>query len=608
MDFEKNDSEVIQRDIEQKRLEIEKEIEEKRRAVEEEIAFQRREMEKRLVAQREELDRRHAEQVEAMNRQVNARELAQRIEAEFNNGKEQLASGIIEEQPAIYGDGSTADADKLMSETLSKGDMIEDAIAKGKAEAEAKKQVFEYVNNDNVADKTDEIQEQEKAHNTESGLLSVLKNVFGNKTDEEIAADIAAEDAAMVEQEQKELKSAEQIDTNNKKDNVTEQKSSTYVVGRVGSVLGENETDKVNTDDIGRKNGLSDSGENTLDQNTTKSSGENDAKDNGRRKVRRSKRIAWGRLIALIFSVVLIILIFFFGTAFVCRMLLHQGKVAVVYPVNNAAMIDGKKGEVKLADAVLEERINVLVLGVDYGDSEADRDEPKRTDAMILLSFDPIKDNLSVLSIPRDTKVILPGHRDPQKINAAYAFGGVMMAKQTVANLLGVPITHYVLADWKAFTEIVDLIGGVDIFVEHDMKYDDPYANLHIDLKKGYQHLDGKQSGQYVRYRSDELGDIGRVQRQQKFIKTVAEQMFTVSNIAKIPSLIKTVSDCMETDMNALTMLKAVNSVKVFGKERFKTGTLYGDVLDEGDVSYWSTDEVSIKRSLSELGIPTSKN
>ncbi|MCQ2381081.1 MAG: hypothetical protein MJ032_01900, partial [Acidaminococcaceae bacterium] len=151
MDFEKNDSEVIQRDIEQKRLEIEKEIEEKRRAVEEEIAFQRREMEKRLVAQREELDRRHAEQVEAMNRQVNARELAQRIEAEFNNGKEQLASGIIEEQPAIYGDGSTADADKLMSETLSKGDMIEDAIAKGKAGGEGRKQEYEDDNNDNVA-------------------------------------------------------------------------------------------------------------------------------------------------------------------------------------------------------------------------------------------------------------------------------------------------------------------------------------------------------------------------------------------------------------------------------------------------------------------------
>ena len=79
--------------------------------------------------------------------------------------------------------------------------------------------------------------------------------------------------------------------------------------------------------------------------------------------------------------------------------------------------------------------------------------------------------------------------------------------------------------------------------------------------------------------------------------------MFTVGNVVKIPAMIKTVSDYMQTDMNTLTMLKALNSVKIFGKDGIRTGTLYGDTLEEGDVSYWNVDEASVKRTLDELKI-----
>lgn len=307
---------------------------------------------------------------------------------------------------------------------------------------------------------------------------------------------------------------------------------------------------------------------------------------------------------------VLIALLFFFGAIFSSK-LLHQSEPApVVYPRTAVLEKDANGNVIKAGDQimpVLDERINVLVMGTDYGDSEAEADEPKRTDAMLLISFGPEDKKVSVLSLPRDTKVILPGHRDPQKLNAAYAFGGVMMAKQTVANLLGVPITHYAIADWRAFIKVVDLIGGVDLLVEHDMKYDDPYADLHIDLKQGYQHLNGEQAGQYVRFRSDELGDIGRAQRQQKFLKAAVSQMFTVSNMVKIPSLIGVISECVQTDMSTMTMLKALNSIKLFGDGKIKTGTLSGTFADEDDISYWVTDEASIKSVLKELEIPSSK-
>ena len=190
-------------------------------------------------------------------------------------------------------------------------------------------------------------------------------------------------------------------------------------------------------------------------------------------------------------------------------------------PQANVAAADDKIRD----DAKLNERINILLLGIDDGDSEAAETEPKRTDAIILLSFDPANNKVSVLSIPRDTKVILPGHKDPEKINAAYAYGGAVMAKQTVANLLRVPIHYYALANWQGFIDIVNLIGGVDIYVDKDMYYEDPYADLVIDIKHGYQHMDGVTAGKYVRFRKDELGDIGRVQRQQKFLKAAAEQI-----------------------------------------------------------------------------------
>jgi len=147
----------------------------------------------------------------------------------------------------------------------------------------------------------------------------------------------------------------------------------------------------------------------------------------------------------------------------------------------------------------------------------------------------------------------------------------------------------------------------VDMYVEHNMDYEDPYANLKIHIKQGYQHLDGEKSGEYVRFRHDELGDIGRVQRQQKFLKTLSSEFFTVGNIIKLPALVATVTKYVDTDMDALTMIKAANSFKIFGGDKVKSTMLYGDFKTINEISYWATTPSQITRSLDELKIPHGK-
>ena len=307
------------------------------------------------------------------------------------------------------------------------------------------------------------------------------------------------------------------------------------------------------------------------------------------------RRMRWGRLFVLLVVLAVVLTSVFWGSVWVYTNIIHAPEKKVV-----AADPEIEK------DEKLNQRINVLLLGIDDGDSEADDSEPKRTDAMIIASFDPVDHKISLLSLPRDTMVLLPGHTQYEKLNSAYTYGGVAMAKQTIANLLRIPIHYYALANWQGFIEIINLIGGVDLYVDRDMHYEDPYANLKIDIKHGYQHLDGEKSGQYVRFRSDELGDIGRVQRQQKFLKALSLQMFSVKNIAKIPKIVATAKKYLETDMDTVTMVKAARSFNIMSDNNIRSGMLYGNFYDSpsSGISYWRSNRADIEKSLNEVDIP----
>ena len=308
---------------------------------------------------------------------------------------------------------------------------------------------------------------------------------------------------------------------------------------------------------------------------------------------RYKKRLRKGRLF---FSLLLICLLM--GSCFAAGMQIYNR-----FFRPRAQVADTKENS--LTTEGFSQRINVLLLGTDDGDSEDfGSNAPKRTDAMLLVSFDPQNDQVSVLSLPRDTRVTIPGRRGHDKINAAYAYGGVPLARKTVSNLLQVPINHYMQVDWKGFIKVVDMLGGVDLDVEQDMDYEDPYADLKIHLKKGKQHLNGEKAGEYVRFRHDEMGDIGRVKRQQKFMKALAKQAFTVTNMVKLPMIIGTATEYVKTDMDFIQMVKAANCLRLFGDGGVKSASLKGDFGDIGGVSYWVTTPSKIAATLNELKIP----
>lgn len=270
-----------------------------------------------------------------------------------------------------------------------------------------------------------------------------------------------------------------------------------------------------------------------------------------------------------------------------------------------AAVEEKQKEEETLTKEAFSQRINVLLLGTDEGDSDDfGKDVPKRTDAMLLVSFDPQNDKIAVLSLPRDTRVHIPGRSGLDKINAAYAYGGVNLARRTVQELLQVPINYYMQVDWQGFIKVVDMLGGVDLDVEKNMNYEDPYANLSIHLKKGQQHLDGEKAGEYVRFRHDEMGDIGRAERQQKFLKALGSQAFTVSNIVRMPMIIGTATQYVKTDMDFLDMVRAANCVRIFGGGGIETASLEGDFATIDEVSYWVTNNRKIRETLDKLHIP----
>ena len=230
--------------------------------------------------------------------------------------------------------------------------------------------------------------------------------------------------------------------------------------------------------------------------------------------------------------------------------------------------------------------INILLLGVDDGDNE-NSGSPKRSDTMIVASINSEEGKIHLVSIPRDTKVAIPGQKGSEKITHAFFYGGSELAIRTVEELLEIHINHYVVIDWQAFIKTIDLLGGVDLYVENNMHYEDPYANLVINLTKGYQHLNGSQAGQYVRFRSDELGDIGRVQRQQRFLKALMEQSLQVSTIWKLPMFIREMDQYITTDITGFKMVKLANHLKKFRSGDLSAEMLPGNFATIDGLSYW---------------------
>jgi len=247
-----------------------------------------------------------------------------------------------------------------------------------------------------------------------------------------------------------------------------------------------------------------------------------------------------------------------------------------------------------------ENKVNIMVMGVDKRS-----DDVGRSDTLFVLTVDTNTKEVAMLSIPRDTRMKIPNN-GWDKINAAYAYGGVKLSQQSVENLLGIKIDHHIEINIAGFKKIIDAMGGVTIDVEKRMYYNDPYdddGGLAIDLRPGVQHMDGKTAIQYVRYR-DEEGDIPRVERQQKFIKAVLKEVSNPSVIIKIPAIISEVSSAVKSDMSTTEMLNLAKILNDASKIGLKTDMVPGKPAYIDDISYWIPDLVALRKHVAQtLGV-----
>ena len=243
-----------------------------------------------------------------------------------------------------------------------------------------------------------------------------------------------------------------------------------------------------------------------------------------------------------------------------------------------------------LASAFYDTRVNVLVMGV----------EGTRTDTMLFVSVSTKTNRVDVISIPRDTYYPTEGKNKlgQKKLNAVYGFkeiGGPEGVASAVSNILGVRIDHTVVVDYDAVKNVVDALGGVEVDVPFDMKYDDPYATppLHIDFKAGVQTITGDNAIGYLRFRKSNdgkirEGDVQRIVRQQDFIIAAAKKAMSF----KLPFVVTTAVNSVETDLSIPNSLfLALNAIGV-NSDTIHTYTLPVKTIGTGSdgLSYFYHD------------------
>jgi LCP family protein required for cell wall assembly len=164
---------------------------------------------------------------------------------------------------------------------------------------------------------------------------------------------------------------------------------------------------------------------------------------------------------------------------------------------------------------------------------------PGRSDLIMLVRADFENRRITGISIPRDTRVRIPGYSGYHKVNAAHSFGGPRLTMRTVEALTGVRPQHVVRLDFDGFEKAIDAIGGVEVTVDRDMDYDDNWGNLHIHLKKGRQRLNGEQAMGFVRFRHADRGrsdsDLQRMRRQQALLQALRQQVRNPFTLVRAP-------------------------------------------------------------------------
>jgi len=216
---------------------------------------------------------------------------------------------------------------------------------------------------------------------------------------------------------------------------------------------------------------------------------------------------------------------------------------------------------------------DVLILGTDSSGVLTD----------VMATLHPTQKGLHLMQIPRDTYINSPIHGEI-KANALFALGGIQETETEVSNLLGRPLQHHILINLRAIRKMGDAVGGLELNVPKAMYYNDSSQNLNIALEPGLQTLKGKDLEGFIRFRHDELGDIGRMERQKLVITALLKKLATPEILARLPQLISVVGSDIKTDLNPIQMVSLATAVA--GKPLI-SARLPGTPGYHNNISYW---------------------
>ncbi len=281
----------------------------------------------------------------------------------------------------------------------------------------------------------------------------------------------------------------------------------------------------------------------------------------------------------MIISVILLV-VFAIGAVFLG---MQYGKLSHMTSLDNAEDV--------LDDPKIHGKVNILLLGVDG--------EGTRADTIMLVSVDNVDKTIKLLSIPRDTMVTLNTGKNI-KINSCLGFESrESFMISTVKTITGMPIHYYCEIDFDGFIQIIDILDGVDYNVPYDMDYDDPTQDLHIHLKAGFQHLDGQGAHDFVRFRHNnpgsavyapgeyQMGDIGRINAQQNFIRELLKQKMQPQYLLKISELLDAGYKYVKTNFSVTTALQLVSVVKSAETTDIESHILPGEGKYVDNISYY---------------------
>lgn len=265
---------------------------------------------------------------------------------------------------------------------------------------------------------------------------------------------------------------------------------------------------------------------------------------------------------------------------------------------SNSYFFSNEKREHKMDDSrkdIKNRPFSVLLLGTD-----TDSATEGRTDTIVVAIVDPELSKVSILAIPRDTRVFIPSINQYDKITHAYN-GGIKRSLEAVETFLDIPMDYYMVIDFDGFQDLIDTLGGIEIDVKEHIRFPDRITGTNFTIEKGHQTLNGIQALNYARYRYGPDGDFGRNKRQLEVIEAIIDQSKDWRNIVKVKEILEILDDNIKTDLTLTDIVKILLNVHDISGNDVERLKIEATPLNISGISYVTVSDEEKLRIQEEL-------